>query len=141
MQVGFGESLQPQYWTFLLYFLERWRFGEKWKTWIHCFCFTTVRFSILINGIPRGFFDSLRGPCQDDPLSPLLFVIMMEQLSKLSDRAVEGQHLAGLKVRSKNNGLLMVPSFYLQMIPWFLWRWSRTTSEFKMSATVFQGYL
>jgi hypothetical protein len=54
-----------------------------------------VRFLILINGSPSDFYNSLRGLCQGGPLSPLLFVIVMEALSKLLDRAVEGQYLSG----------------------------------------------
>ena len=39
---------------------------------------STVIFSILVNGSPIGFVNSLWGLRHVDPLSPLLFVIMME---------------------------------------------------------------
>jgi hypothetical protein len=42
-------------WDFLLYLLHRCGFREKWRAWI-CFCISTVRFSILVNGTPSGFF-------------------------------------------------------------------------------------
>lgn len=78
--------------NFLLYLLERFGFSEKWRAWIMS-CYQLFQFSILINGSQSGFFGSLRGLRQGDPLLPLLFVIVMEALSKLLDKAVEGQYL------------------------------------------------
>jgi len=42
-------------WDFLLYLLHCYGFGEKWRAWIR-FCISMVRFSILVNGTPLGFF-------------------------------------------------------------------------------------
>ena len=75
--------------------LERSGFSAKWRQWI-LFCLFTVRFSILINGSLCGFFGSTRGLRQGDPLSPLLFVLVMEALGRMLDKAVHEGRMLGL---------------------------------------------
>ena len=43
----------------------------------------------MVNGNSDGFFPSSRGLTQGDPLSPLLFIIIMEALSRMLERAAE----------------------------------------------------
>ena len=78
-------------WEALLDLLKRMGFGEKWCRWIRT-CISTVQFSILINGSLADFFGSSRGLRQGDPLSPMLFLVMMEVLSRMMKR-VEGASL------------------------------------------------
>ena len=63
-------------------------FGSKWKKWIRT-CISTVQFSIMVNGLPSGFFESFRGICQGDPLSLSLFLLVMEVLSRMLCRTKE----------------------------------------------------
>uniref|UniRef100_A0A2N9HQ79 Reverse transcriptase domain-containing protein n=1 Tax=Fagus sylvatica TaxID=28930 RepID=A0A2N9HQ79_FAGSY len=66
------------------------------------YCISTVRFSILVNGTPSGFLDTSRGIRQGDPLSPLLFVVVMEAFSKLMQKAEEEKYIRGFEIRGRN---------------------------------------
>lgn len=57
---------------------------------------------MLVNGVPEGFFNSSRRLRQGDPLSPLLFVIVMEAFSHMLSVAINGGFLAGFSVNCTN---------------------------------------
>jgi hypothetical protein len=87
-------------WDFLLYMLQRCGFGERWREWI--------KFCILVNGVPSDFFQSSRGIRQGDPLSPLLFVVVMEALSRMLNAAMLQGLLPGFSVSFRGNEALVV---------------------------------
>jgi hypothetical protein len=87
--------------------LRRCGFGERWCSWI-AHCISSVRFSVLVNGTPSDFFSSSRGLRQGDPLSPLLFVIMIEAFSKLFSVTVQRGFLSGFFVGSSSNGVINI---------------------------------
>jgi len=87
-------------WKFLLYMLKRCSFEEKWISWIS-HCISSVHFSVLVNSSPSGFFNSSRGLRQGDPLSPLLFVVVMEALSKMLFVTVDYGRLSGFSMGSR----------------------------------------
>ena len=90
-------------WEALLYLLNRMGFGVKWCKWIRS-CISTIQFFVLINGSLADFFGSSRGLRQGDPLSPMLFLIMMEVFSRML-RRVEGAGLIrGFNLEGKREG-------------------------------------
>lgn len=52
----------------------------------------------MVNGGPSNFFQASRGLRQGDPLSQLLFIIVMEGLNKLIEKARTLQLLRGIEV-------------------------------------------
>ena len=94
-------------WGFLMYMLQRCGFSEKWRNWIMC-CISTVKFFILINGSLSDFFGSSRGIWQEDPLSPLLFDIVMEGLSRMLDVAATTSQFSGFSIGNTAGNSVMV---------------------------------
>ncbi|KAF5470940.1 hypothetical protein F2P56_011425 [Juglans regia] len=84
-------------WKFLLYLLGCCGFGERWRRWMR-HCVSSAHLSILVNGESVGFFNSSR---------PLLFVIVMEALSRMVLTSVEGRFLSRFSVENRH-GLTII---------------------------------
>ncbi|KAJ9709030.1 hypothetical protein PVL29_000829 [Vitis rotundifolia] len=82
-------------------------FGSRWREWIW-WCISTAKFSVLVNGVPAGFFSNSKGLRQGDPLSPYLFVLGMEVLSALIRRAAAGGFFAGCRLQGRGGAELNV---------------------------------
>lgn len=59
-------------------------FDAKWRGWIQE-SVSSTKLSVLINGSPKDFFPAKRGLTlrQGEPLSPFLYVVVAEALSRM----------------------------------------------------------
>jgi hypothetical protein len=83
--------------NFILAILSKLGFHPTWINWIKL-CITSSSFSIMLNGSPFGNFNPERGLRQGDPLSPFLFILGTEVLSRLLLRQESQGLLSGIKI-------------------------------------------
>ena len=89
-------------WEALFYLLDWTGLWLKWRGWIKA-CVTFVHFSTLVIGSHESFFGSSRGLRQGDPLSPLLFLLIMEVLSRILKKTEENNLIRGFLVGAVNS--------------------------------------
>lgn len=77
--------------------MRRMGFNDVWIRWIMG-CVTTVSYSFLLNGDPRGRIIPARGLRQGDAISPYLFLLCAEALSRLISHAEVTGLIHGVKI-------------------------------------------
>nr|GEX41823.1 RNA-directed DNA polymerase, eukaryota, reverse transcriptase zinc-binding domain protein [Tanacetum cinerariifolium] len=78
--------------------LRKFGFGDKWCKWIQC-CLRSSRGSVIVNDSPMEEFQFDKGLKQGDPLSPFLFILVMESLHLSFQRIVDAGMFHGIKLR------------------------------------------
>jgi hypothetical protein len=112
-KVDFERAYDTVNWNFLDYMMGRMGFAEGWRRWIRA-CVFQSSMSVLVNGSPIGDFNMGKGLRQGDPLSPFLFLIVVEGLTGLMCQAVEGNIFPGFKITLPFilSNLLMIQSLW-----------------------------
>jgi len=77
--------------------MRRLGFVNKWIKWIKA-CFNSAAVSILVNGCPTKEFRPTRELRQGDPLTPFLFVIVVEGCAGMVREASRTEVLEEIRV-------------------------------------------
>eukprot|EP00253_Pinus_taeda_P025596 PITA_25596 len=96
MQLDLSKAYDKVSWRYLEAILEAFGFCRQWISWVLALI-KSSRFSILVNGAPSEPFSPSRGIRQGDPLSPFLFVILMEGLSRIISKKRDDGVIKGLQ--------------------------------------------
>lgn len=72
-------------------------FGERGIAWLK-WCVSSTHLSVLVNGNSTEKFKPEKGLRHGDSLSPYLFLLVVEIISKLMNDVVERGQISGFKV-------------------------------------------
>ncbi|KAJ9691416.1 hypothetical protein PVL29_013559 [Vitis rotundifolia] len=101
IKIDFEKAYDHVNWDFLDHVLEKKGFSPKWRKWMRG-CVSTVSFAVLVNGNAKGWVKASRGLRQGDSLSPFLFTLVADVLSRMLLRAEEINSLKGFRVGRNN---------------------------------------
>lgn len=119
IQLDIAKAYDKLSWSYIRDVLKAYGFDHNWISWVMAL-FTTVSFSILLNGSPSRTFKPSRGLRQGDPLSPFLFILMMEGLGRAITAAREEGRIQGPRLTQNGDTLThlqFVDDTMLQGIP------------------------
>ena len=101
-KVDFEKAYDSVRWDYLDDILKKFGFGDKWCDWI-LNCLKSSRGSIIINGSPTEEFQFFKGLKQGDPLSPFLFILVMESFHLSFQRVVDAGMFKGINLSPSLN--------------------------------------
>lgn len=145
MKIDISKAFDSVQWSFLLNVLAAINIPDKFIHWIRL-CISSASFSVQINGELAGFFNSDRGLRQGCSLSPYLFVICMDVLSRMLNKAAANGGLVITQIVEICNSrtyVLLTTSWFFRMENSDLWRvflrFFRSLRQFRVYASVLKN--
>ncbi|KAL0283664.1 UNVERIFIED_CONTAM: Retrovirus-related Pol polyprotein from type-2 retrotransposable element R2DM [Sesamum radiatum] len=109
LKVDLRKAYDTVEWDFLFATLRMFGFPAVFIGWIKE-CVTSAHYSVVVNGGVHGFFAGARGLRQGDPMSPYLFVLVMEVLHMILQQFIEQDgEFRGLDLFATLSGLKTNP--------------------------------
>lgn len=81
LKLDIAKAFDSVCWAFLLEILHLMGFGSRWRDWM-AVILSTASTKVLLNGVPGRRICHARRLRQGDPLSPMLFVLVMEAFNR-----------------------------------------------------------
>ena len=116
LKLDIAKAFDTVNWRFLLSVLQHCGFTRRWRDWISLLL-SSASTKIILNGSPGRRICHARGLRQGDPLSPLLFVIVMEVLNALLRLADERGLLCALHPKIKERTFLYADDVVVFLSP------------------------
>ena len=86
MKLDMSKAYDWVEWRYVGRIMKKLGFCDRWASLV-LECITTVSYSILVNGEPKGDIRPSKGLRQGDPLSPYLFLLCSEGLNRMLQQA------------------------------------------------------
>jgi hypothetical protein len=109
LKIDITKAFDTLNWSFLLKVLKTFGFNDTFINWIHVIL-QSAFLSVSINGKSHGYFNCSRGVRQGDPLSPLLFCLAEDVLSRSISKLVSDGKL--YLIKGTRNFMVPSHSFY-----------------------------
>lgn len=105
LKLDYEKAYDRVSWNFLFEVLASRGFSDRWIIWIRNLV-VGGSVGIMVNGEDSAYFKPGKGLRQDDPISPLLFNLVGDALSKMLDRASSAGLFRGLMCNFREGGIL-----------------------------------
>lgn len=101
LKIDIAKAFDTISWTFIEHILQLLNFPNKFTSFL-LFCLKNVTYTPILNGKKCPPFNPERGIKQGDPISPYIFILGMEYLSKLIKDQIQANNWKPFTFKNKN---------------------------------------